>query len=92
MRARPGGGAPPRLTGGFRYLRFHGKTGRYRGRYGKRALRPFARDLLRWPGDAYVYFNNDTSGHALRDALDFSDLLGERRASVRLPGDANASP
>jgi uncharacterized protein YecE (DUF72 family) len=67
---------PPRLTGGFRYLRFHGATGKYRGRYGKRALRPFARDLLRWPGDAYVYFNNDTFGHALRDALDLRDLLG----------------
>jgi uncharacterized protein YecE (DUF72 family) len=69
---------PPRLTGGFRYLRFHGATGKYRGRYGKRALAPLARDLLRRPGDAYVYFNNDTSGHAIRDALDLSDLLGRR--------------
>src|SRR5437764_1492749 len=67
---------PPRITGGFRYLRFHGATGKYRGRYGKRALRPFARDLLRWHGDAYVYFNNDTFGHAIRDALDLGDLLG----------------
>ena len=25
----------------------------------------------------YVYFNNDTFGHALRDALDLSDLLGD---------------
>jgi uncharacterized protein YecE (DUF72 family) len=68
---------PPRLTGGFRYLRFHGATGKYRGRYGRRALRPFARDLLAWPRDAYVYFNNDTFGHALRDALDLGELLGE---------------
>ena len=28
--ARP----PPRLTGGFRYVRFHGTTGKYKGRYG----------------------------------------------------------
>jgi uncharacterized protein YecE (DUF72 family) len=69
---------PPRLTGGFRYLRFHGATGKYRGRYGKRELAPFARDLLRRPGDAYVYFNNDTAGHAVRDVLDLSDLLGRR--------------
>jgi len=68
---------PPRITGGFRYLRFHGATGKYRGRYGKRALRPFARDLLAWRGDAYVYFNNDHFGHAIRDALDLSDLLGD---------------
>ncbi len=68
---------PPRVTGGFRYLRFHGATGKYRGRYGKRALRPFARDLLSFPGDAYVYFNNDILGHAIHDALDLSELLGD---------------
>ena len=68
---------PPRLTGGFRYLRFHGKTGKYRGRYGTRALRPYARDLMRRGGDAYVYFNNDHFAHAIRDALDLSELLGE---------------
>lgn len=68
---------PPRLTGGFRYLRFHGATGKYRGLYGKRALRPVARDLLATAADAYVYFNNDTLGHALRDALELSALLGE---------------
>lgn len=69
---------PPRLTGGFRYLRFHGATGKYRGRYGKRALAPLARELLRRREDAYVYFNNDVGGHAIRDALDLSDLLGDR--------------
>ncbi len=67
---------PPRFTGGFRYLRFHGSTGKYRGRYGKRALRPVGADLKRWAGDAFVYFNNDRLGHALRDALDLGDLLG----------------
>jgi len=69
--------APPRLTGGFRYLRFHGATGRYGGRYGKRGLRPFADELRRWPRDAYVYFNNDRFGHAVHDALDLSELLGD---------------
>jgi uncharacterized protein YecE (DUF72 family) len=68
---------PPRLTGGFRYLRFHGATGKYRGRYGKRALSPYARDLLQKDRDAYVYFNNDHFAHAIRDALDLSELLGE---------------
>ncbi|HET7788836.1 MAG TPA: DUF72 domain-containing protein [Myxococcales bacterium] len=67
---------PPRLTGGFRYLRFHGATGKYRGRYGKRALRPVAQSLLSGPGDAYVYFNNDHFGHAIRDAIDLGELLG----------------
>lgn len=70
---------PPRPTGGFRYLRFHGASARYEGRYGKEALRPFAVNLLAWRKrrrDAYVYFNNDTRGHALYDAADLGTLLG----------------
>lgn len=68
---------PPRLTGGFRYLRFHGATGRYFGRYGKRALRKVAEGLRAGRGEVFVYFNNDSAGDALRDALDLSALLGE---------------
>jgi uncharacterized protein YecE (DUF72 family) len=73
---------PPRLTGGWRYLRFHGTTGRYSGRYGRAALRPVAEDLLVWRAagkDVWVYFNNDLGGHAVRDALDLLVLVGEER-------------
>lgn len=73
------GVSPPRPTGGFRYLRFHGASARYEGRYGKAALRPFAVDLLAWRRkgrDAYVYFNNDAHGHALFDAAALGRLLG----------------
>jgi uncharacterized protein YecE (DUF72 family) len=66
---------PPAHTGGFRYVRFHGATGKYRGRYGKPGLRKWARDLETYSGDAYVYFNNDVHGHAVRDALDLLELL-----------------
>jgi uncharacterized protein YecE (DUF72 family) len=68
---------PPRVTGGFRYLRFHGTTGKYSGRYGSRALGPVARSLREFEGDSFVYFNNDLGGHALHDALDLKTLLGE---------------
>jgi uncharacterized protein YecE (DUF72 family) len=73
---------PPSLTGGWRYLRFHGTTGRYSGRYGPAALRGVAADLLAWRASgraAYVYFNNDVGGHAVRDAADLLTLLGEAR-------------
>jgi uncharacterized protein YecE (DUF72 family) len=76
---------PPRLTGGWRYLRFHGTTGRYSGRYGPAALRKVAGDLLAWRAsgrDAFVYFNNDVGGHAVRDALDLITLLGEARPAA----------
>ncbi|MCI0571242.1 MAG: DUF72 domain-containing protein [Myxococcaceae bacterium] len=71
---------PPHVTGGFRYLRFHGASSRYAGRYGRAALRPVARSLTAWRRSgrtAWVYFNNDLHGDALLDALELSDLLGE---------------
>lgn len=74
---------PPRLTGGWRYLRFHGTTGRYSGRYGPARLRRVAVDLLAWSRrdrDAYVYFNNDVGGHAVQDARDLLALVGEERS------------
>jgi uncharacterized protein YecE (DUF72 family) len=73
---------PPRLTGGFRYVRFHGTTGRYAGRYGAAALRRHARDYLASAArgeDVFVYFNNDLGGHAVRDALDLLALVGDER-------------
>lgn len=81
--------APPRLTGGFRYVRFHGRAARYDGRYGERALAPWARDLRASAArgvDAYVYFNNDLHGHAVHDAATLETLL------ARLPGEVRAAP
>ena len=68
---------PPRLTGGFRYVRFHGTAAPYHGRYGAEALGPWARDLARFSrrGDAFVYFNNDAGGHAVHDARELLRLL-----------------
>ncbi|MBS2027196.1 MAG: DUF72 domain-containing protein [Deltaproteobacteria bacterium] len=68
--------APPRPTGGFRYLRFHGATARHLGRYGGRRLAHTAHALAAWTahGDAFVFFNNDRLGHAVRDARDFMRL------------------
>jgi uncharacterized protein YecE (DUF72 family) len=85
---------PPRLTGGFRYVRFHGTAARYHGRYGKEDLAPWARDLESFArrGDAYVYFNNDVGGHAVEDARELLALLGREtrretgRATERVRG------
>lgn len=78
---------PPRFTGGFRYLRFHGATGKYQGRYGRSGLRAIAKELEDWRAgghDAFAYFNNDTRGYAVFDALELLDLLGQPRASADL--------
>ena len=80
---------PPRITGGFRYVRFHGthETKKYHGRYGAARLRPWARDLARWRdggGSAFVYFNNDWEGAALYDARELSARL-DQRVPLELP-------
>lgn len=73
---------PPRLTGPIRYLRFHGVTAPYQGRYGPRRLREVAASLRASRRPAWVFFNNDTGGHAVRDALELSEQLGEPRAGA----------
>jgi uncharacterized protein YecE (DUF72 family) len=77
--------SPPRLTGGFRYVRFHGATGRYSGRYGADALRGPAASYLASAArgvPVFVYFNNDLGGHAIHDALDLLALVGEERPAL----------
>lgn len=63
---------PQRLTTDWTYLRFHGAGGaRYAGSYSPQLLSARARRLrehLDAGCDAYVYFNNDEGGHAVRDA------------------------
>jgi uncharacterized protein YecE (DUF72 family) len=83
----------PRPTGSFRYLRFHGLGTRYAGRYGRAALRPVARELKAWRRKgrgAWVYFNNDLHGHALLDAFDLAELLGD--VPVHPPPDMRRPP
>lgn len=67
-------------TAPFTYLRIHqGPDGR--GYMGRDGLRPWAariRALTRAGKDVYVYFNNDTAGHAVRDAILLRDMLGGR--------------
>jgi uncharacterized protein YecE (DUF72 family) len=91
---------PPRVTGGFRYVRFHGSASdsRYAGRYGREALWPVACNLDAWRRKgrtAWVYFNNDLHGHALLDAFDLAELLGHVRVhpppDMRRPPETEAS-
>jgi uncharacterized protein YecE (DUF72 family) len=71
--------SPKRARGPIAYIRFHGSEGAYRGRYGKNRLRPWARWVRSQAEDAgrdvYAYFNNDSEGHAVKDASALRDLL-----------------
>jgi uncharacterized protein YecE (DUF72 family) len=59
---------PPWRTADWLYLRLHGGAGTA-SNYGDRVLDKYARMLAHVHGDAYVYFNNDTAGNAVRNAL-----------------------
>ncbi|HTF08090.1 MAG TPA: DUF72 domain-containing protein [Asanoa sp.] len=62
-------------TTGWGYLRFHQGRATPRPRYGRTALRTWAgrlKDAFGAGADAYVYFNNDTGGAAVVDAVAFA--------------------
>ncbi|GIH73188.1 DUF72 domain-containing protein [Sphaerimonospora thailandensis] len=68
---RPDG--PLWRTADWAYLRFHEGAARPWPNYGSRALRSWL-DRLGDVPDAYVYFNNDPGGAAVRNAVTFADL------------------
>jgi uncharacterized protein YecE (DUF72 family) len=71
---RAGGRSPVWRTADWTYLRFHEGTATPRPCYGRQALATWAEALAAsWSrADAYVYFNNDTGGCAVRDAVRFA--------------------
>lgn len=82
------GSSTPRIVvGPFVYVRFHFGTRKYGGRYEDARLDEWAdwlsaRSLDRL--DVFAYFNNDTGGHAPRDAARLRE-----RILARLPGAAS---
>jgi uncharacterized protein YecE (DUF72 family) len=66
--------------GPFVYVRFHGPQ-KYGGRYGDGMLAEWADWLaaqVRNGRAVYAYFNNDTGGHAPRDAVRLRDAIAIR--------------
>jgi uncharacterized protein YecE (DUF72 family) len=65
------------------YVRFHFGTSKYGGRYDDRRLDAWAdwlADRARDGIDVFAYFNNDTGGHAPRDAVRLRSRLSDRLA------------
>jgi uncharacterized protein YecE (DUF72 family) len=54
-------------------VRLHGPGGRYQGDYPERTLDEWARRIVGWSResrDVWVYFDNDDSGYAPKNALE----------------------
>ena len=71
---------PLQITADFTYVRFHGSGQRYGGSYPDQVLSQWAERIRRWEGElrqVFVYFNNDTGGHAIRNARTLRHMLGQ---------------
>jgi uncharacterized protein YecE (DUF72 family) len=63
--------SPNQAVGPIAYLRFHGGTGKYVGRYSDESLLEWADWIVaeaRGGRPVWAYFNNDIEGHAIHDA------------------------
>ena len=60
--------SPWEATASFLYVRGHGPSGRYFGRYEEAALEDWAGRIAAFPGEAYAYFDNDIKSAAPADA------------------------
>ncbi len=77
---------PVELTANFIYLRLHGPTGAYHGKYPRRAIARWAEwieERAHHARDIYVYFNNDQGGHAVTNARELRAMLGECVESIK---------
>jgi uncharacterized protein YecE (DUF72 family) len=75
--------ACPRLaTTDFAYIRFHGSESLYSSSYPDEALAGWAESiagLAKTLDTAYIYFNNDVGGYALKNAVTIRDYLQKGR-------------
>ena len=72
--------SPRWASGRTAYVRFHGTSGRYHGRYSDEALLEWAdwcRDQSRGGRSVWCYFNNDIHGHAIEDARTLKSMVGQ---------------
>ncbi len=64
------------LTADFVYIRLHGSRTLYRSCYTEAELSSWAEKIRRYQRPAYVYFDNDSLGWAVPNALRLKELLG----------------
>jgi uncharacterized protein YecE (DUF72 family) len=69
---------PKEITADFVYIRLHGPGDKYQGSYSNRELSGWAGAISSWRGknkDIYIYFDNDDSGYAVKNALELQEML-----------------
>lgn len=82
------------VVGPFIYVRFHHGTRKYGGRYPDERLDSWADWLAGRAGDGldvFAYFNNDTGGHAPKDAVRLRQRILDRLALPQVPASSRAA-
>jgi uncharacterized protein YecE (DUF72 family) len=75
-------------TADFTYVRLHGPGGKYQGCYEEEKLAEWAERIVQWSRQLrgiYVYFDNDDSGFAARNALELKQLVTDRLSQQTKP-------
>jgi uncharacterized protein YecE (DUF72 family) len=62
-------------TATFRYIRLHGSKKLYASEYSEEELQEYARKIRAWSKDTYLYFDNDFSGYAIKNAKRLKEIL-----------------
>ena len=80
---------PILLTANFSYIRLHGPGGKYQGCYAEDKLSEWAERIADWSSKLraiYIYFDNDDSGYAPRNALELKQLVEKSFSTQRHGG------
>jgi uncharacterized protein YecE (DUF72 family) len=76
----PGSASERAAVGAAAYVRFHGATGKYWGRYSDEQLRRWADWMVAQAGSGrlvWAYFNNDIDAHAIHDARTLKAMVAQ---------------
>jgi uncharacterized protein YecE (DUF72 family) len=78
--------SPIEITADWAYIRLHGPTSfKYQGSYTDRQLDEWAQRIRAWSRKlkaVYVYFDNDDSAYAVRNALTLKKLVGKKKRAA----------
>ena len=79
---------PIEVTADFAYVRLHGPGGKYQGCYTDDKLQEWADRIAEWSRKlraVYVYFDNDDSGYAPRNALELKRRVEGALSALKTP-------
>jgi uncharacterized protein YecE (DUF72 family) len=78
--------SPLHVTADWTYVRLHGPGNKYQGSYSDEVLRKWAAQIREWSKQlqaVYVYFDNDQSGYAAKNAATLKRMVGSGRKNLQ---------